>query len=392
MARVPTAAVLAEMDRAREATLRRVSDLPDHVLCDWPDAEFSPVGWHLGHLAFTEALWIVGPYDADDSLHAPRARAFAQGGRPKHERSDLPCRRELLGYLGLVRSRVRRVAGRVAHAAADDPLLRAGFLWWFLAAHEHQHRETMTFVLTQRCLRRPGSYPNIEGVPLEAIERPALPTMVPVPGGEITLGTDAPLAYDNERPAHRRELAPCHMDDRPVLCSDWARFMRAGGYNDRGLWTPRGWAWLSGSGARAPYSWVEVMPGRWAVASPAGLHPLDGRAPVWGVSHHEAEAFARWRGARLPTEAEWEHARQLGCIGPTRSVWEWTSSWFEPYPGFEPFPYRGYSVPYFGGTHRVLRGGSFATDPVIARPTFRNWYQPHIRQIFSGLRCARDDR
>ncbi len=144
-----------------------------------------------------------------------------------------------------------------------------------------------------------------------------------------------------------------------------------------------------------------------------GAWAMDGREPVVGVSAHEAEAYARFAGGRLPTETELEHAMRtqgaeprvagLAERGPVPvlpseseatdllgNVWEWTASAFAPYPGFEPHPYRGYSTPYFDGVHRVLRGGSFATDPAIARPTFRNWYVPGTRQIFAGLRVAYD--
>lgn len=397
------------MEAARAHTLAFLRTLPEPALRRWPHPAFSPIGWHVGHVAFTEARWVLAGCAGDDSLCRPFARDFAQDGRPKHERAELPAREALLGYLERVRERVRTVAPALR---PSGHLLREGFLDWFLAAHEHQHRETMAFVLgQQRAADGPQETPGCEGAPLE--DEGDAPR-VEVPGGPLRMGSDDPLAYDNERPAHFVDVAAFELDAHPVTCAAFARFMRQGGYDDPRHWSQAGWRWRMRTGVTAPYGWVEVAPGRWARARLDGLHPLDGREPVVGVSHHEAEAYARFRGARLPSEAEWEHAARTFGPGPRSllnlvtngpvpvrqdaetptdllgHVWEWTASSFEPYPGFEPFPYRGYSTPYFGGTHRVLRGGSFATSDLLATVSFRNWYEPGMRPILAGFRCAWD--
>jgi iron(II)-dependent oxidoreductase len=214
------------------------------------------------------------------------------------------------------------------------------FLVEMVAQHELQHGETMTQTLA------------LAGLPLPA---PAGPPEVEargdvvVPGGPFTLGAANGWAYDNERPAHVVELPPFRIDRGLVTNAEYAEF--------------------------------------------AGAFSGPPREPVQHVSFHEAEAYARWAGKRLPTEAEWEKAAKTvgGELEHARgAVWQWTASPFDGYAGFRAFPYREYSEPFFGDGYRVLRGGSWATDPLVARPTFRNWDLPQRRQIFSGIRLASD--
>jgi iron(II)-dependent oxidoreductase len=213
----------------------------------------------------------------------------------------------------------------------------------------------------------------------------------------------------------------------------YRRFVDGGGYDDRALWSDAGWAWRCESGARAPKHWEYEADG-WTTRTMDRVRPLDPLRPVCHVCWYEAEAYARSVGKRLPSEAEWEaaatwdpaSARQhrypwgnessspalanvdqatfdtaqigayprnlspIGCYGMIGDVWEWTSSDFAPYPGYETFPYAEYSEAFFGGDYKVLRGGSWATAADVARSTFRNWDYPIRRQIFSGFRCARD--
>ena len=404
--------VLAHLDAARAKTLAFVRDLDDATLEAWPDPAFSPLCWHLGHLAFTEAHWILARCAGDPSLSKPYARRFAQDGCAKAERAEGFERGTLFAYLDAVRELVREAWPILAASGGARPdLVEDGYVGWFLCCHEHQHRETMAIVLgLVRSARSPG---ELDAPPLEDAG-PA--PRVSVPGAQVRLGTAGRLAYDNERPPQEVELAPFALDGHPVTAASWARFMADGGYATRALWSDAGWAWKARAGVTAPRAWRRAGAG-WLRPRLGGWAPIDGREPVHGVSWWEAEAYARWAsahtpGARLPTEAEWEHAARrfgggealaLRSDGPapvTRdaaratdllgNVWEWTADWFEPRPGFSPYPYRGYSTPWFEATHKVMRGGSFATDPAIARPAFRNWYEPSTRQCYVGLRLAYD--
>jgi iron(II)-dependent oxidoreductase len=261
---------------------------------------------------------------------------------------------------------------------------------------------------------------------------PAGPDEILVPGGTFVLGAvDDAWANDNELEPHEVELAPFRIDRAPVSNAQFLEFVADRGYGSQKLWTEAGWAWLEREGVAAPLSWEHGADG-WERVRFGRREPVPPGEPVQHVSWYEADAYARWAGKRLPTEAEWEraagwHPREgklrypwghtwlgfeanvghrrfspaevgsysggvspVGCIQMAGDVWEWTSSVFQPYPGFVAFPYPEHSEVYFGSEYRVLRGGSWATDGLLARTSFRSWDYPQRRHIFAGLRCARD--
>jgi iron(II)-dependent oxidoreductase len=164
--------------------------------------------------------------------------------------------------------------------------------------------------------------------------------------------------------------------------------MADGGYDEPAYWSREGWAWRRANGVDRPWPWHLDQGGRYTWVGPNGWEPLEAESPVSGISYHEAQAFAAWAGGRLPHEHEWEASASEHGLGDVGTVWEWCTNPFAPYPGFSAFPYEGYSVPWFDGHHRVLRGGSRETDAGLKRPSFRNFFEPHVRHQFAGLRLA----
>lgn len=358
---------------ARERTLALVEPLDDEQLNTVYSPILSPLAWDLGHIANFEELWLVQTIGGREPLHGDLGRFYDAIENPRRIRGELPILRdaELRAYLADVRERSLDVLeGVEIDPGAEDPLLREGFVYEMLLAHELQHNETMLQLLQL-----------VDGYELPApidarrdssrIAAGAFgdEEMIAIEGGECEIGAPARgFAYDNERPRHAVELAAFEIDRIPVSNGAYVSFMEATGAEPPLYWEREG------------DGWVETARGR--------RSPVDPGDPVIHVSWRQADAFARWAGKRLPTEHEWEAARdRLDGLG---HGWEWTSSDLLAYPGFAAFPYREYSEVFFGDGYKVLRGSSWATHPRVARPTFRNWDLPQRSQIFAGLRCARD--
>ena len=359
---VTAPALLEDLAAARARTLELVAHLGDAQLERQVDPLMSPLVWDLAHIAAYEDLWLAHRAGGASLLRPGLAALYDAFETPRAVRGsvellDAPAAR---AYLAAVRERVFDLA----RAQGADPLLHE-----LVLRHELQHTETMRQAMRLGGLLAPG-----DGE-LPAIAPPD--AWLGVPGGRVEIGAGAAgFAYDNERPRHAVELAPFRIARRPVTNASWLTFAEGGGYERREWWSAEAWAWKEEEDINGPHAAVAGAP----------------EAPVCHVSWFEADAFARSRGARLPTEAEWERAAtwdqaDLAGIG---LVWEWTSSLFTGYPGFRAHPYREYSEVFFGDDHRVLRGGSWATHPRVAGTTFRNWDLPRRRQIFAGLRLASD--
>ena len=403
---------------ARRRTLTLIADVSDDDLDRVHDPLMSPLVWDLGHIAAFEDLWLAQRTGGLTSLRPDLLEVYDADETPRAQRGDVPYLRrdEALEFLAAVRARSLDVLDR-----AD----RIGPVWEMVVQHEHQHNETMLQTLQ---LAEPGVY---------APERRSHPPggsggdSVRVDAGPFPMGDPgAAFAYDNERPQHVVDVPAFEIDRTAVTNAAYRAFVEDGGYGRRELWSRDGWAWRQAHGVDRPLYWTEG--GR--VRSFDRLDALNPELPVMHVSWYEADAYARWRGARLPTEVEWEKAASwdevagekrrfpwgddppgpsrvnldqlgfgaapvgafpegasaYGVLGMVGDCWEWTASDFDGYPGFRAYPYREYSEVFFGGDYKVLRGASWAARPSVARATFRNWDHPQRRQLFAGFRCATD--
>jgi iron(II)-dependent oxidoreductase len=419
---------------ARARTLLLVAPLSDEDLHAQHDPLMSPILWDLGHIAHFEELWLTRNLEGPiEFVEMPGMYNPFEHPRSTRAALPLPGLAECRAIMDEIRGRVLARLVSIDFTPAN-PLLRDGFVYQMVLQHEYQHNETMLQTLQ---LKRGAPYTPLLRLPAagSSPRRPPRPgEMVLFPGGPVEIGTgDRAAAYDNERPAHGVELPPFWMDAHPVTNGDFLVFIGAGGYETPELWSAEGWRWRIESAARAPKYW-RYADGGWTTRTMDRIGPVDPWHPVCHVCYHEAEAYARFAGKRLPTELEWEAAASwdpatgrkrlfpwgdapadrslanvdqlafgtapigshpenvspIGCHGMIGDVWEWTASDFGPWPGFESFPYREYSEVFFGTEYKVLRGGSWATRPGAVRNTFRNWDYPIRRQIFSGFRCARD--
>ena len=417
--------VAAALGEARERTLALVAHISDADLDRVHSTLMSPLVWDLGHIAAFEDLWIVHRHGHRPLLREGLAEVYDAFETPRAGRGELDFLHpgEAREYLAAVRARTLEVL------ASDGP--GDGTVPELVLRHEHQHNETMLQTMQLAGLQ-PFAAPA-RGATRAGTEAPTGLETVAVAAGPCLIGAaDGGFAYDNERPRHRVELPAFEIGRTPVTNRAFRAWIEDGGYARRELWSEAGWAWRTQTGIDRPGAWSADLERERRLGHE---EPLDPARPVVHVCFYEAEAFARAHGARLPTELEWEKAAtwdprtgrslagpwgdrpaavgvhanldQLGggtaaagslpaSASPCGAeqligdVWEWTSSEFTGYPGFAAYPYREYSEVFFDDGYRVLRGGSWATRPRVATAAFRNWDLPERRQIFSGLRIARD--
>ena len=390
----------------------------DQCIQSMPDV--SPTKWHRAHVTwFFETFLLKPSLDGYGEYHPAFGYLFnsyyeAVGERhPRLERGNLsrPSCEEVAAY----RSHVdRAMAGLLARPldGHTTELVTLGL------HHEQQHQELLLMDIKHVLSTNQALWPAYHDLPPSpaGVSSNGQPPdcWVGFDGGEVWVGFDDDgFSFDNESPRHRTILPPYRMADRLVTCGQWLGFMADGGYDTPTLWLSDGWYQRLEHRWKAPSYWDLHPDDGWRVYTLHGLQPLSLDEPVCHLSYYEADAFARWAGARLPTEAEWEHAAagqapegNLGDSGRWHpapappgdglhqlfgDVWEWTCSPYGPYPGFRPAPgavgeYNG----KFMVNQLVLRGGACVTPPGHIRATYRNFFHPHTRWHFSGVRLAQD--
>ena len=394
--------VEAGLEGARARTLGLLAPIADADLVDQVSPLMSPLVWDLAHIGHYEELWLLRNVVGAAPTNELFDDVYDAFKHPRRDRPSLPILGppEARAFVAGVRERVLDALEKI-DLAGDDPLLRDGFVYGMVVQHEHQHDETMLATIQ---LMEDFAHPDADdwrpspvlGSETGAMRSFSFPEQVAIDGGMYAIGTDEHAwVYDNERPRHEVEIAPFRMDRTPVTNRQYRAFVDDGGYDDPRLWTAAGWEWRQDAAVEAPQFWRREGGGDWSRIRYGRREELPLDEPVQHVCWHEADAFATWRGARLPTEPEWETAAERDGEpgGPQQmvgDVWEWTATDFAGYPGFASFPYREYSEVFFGPEYKVLRGGSWASDASVRRATFRNWDYPIRRQIFAGLRCAAD--
>jgi iron(II)-dependent oxidoreductase len=425
--------LLADLRDARARTLELVHDLAGARLLGPRLDIVNPPLWEIGHVAWFHELFILRGLDARAPI-LPHADSLYDSASVAHDRRwelALPDLERTLAYLRAVEQAL------AARLERRSPSAQEAYRYRLTTFHEDMHGEALAY--TRQTLG--DAAPRLAAAGREETQdfgSGAWPGDAAVPGGVFTLGAtgDERFVFDNEKRAHAVEIAPFRIARAPVTQAEYLAFVDDGGYRRRDLWSEEGWRWREAAGAEHPAYWTKIAHGGWRQRFFDRSVPLAPRQPVIHVNWHEAQAWCRWAGRRLPTEAEWEAAaagepdgrvlaprkrrypwgddppaaahanldgRRIGCADVAAhpagdsafgcrqmlgNVWEWTASAFVPYPGFAPELYREYSQPWFG-THKVLRGGCWATRSRMIGATYRNFFTPERRDIFAGFRtCA----
>jgi ergothioneine biosynthesis protein EgtB len=424
--------LLACLANARTRTDELFALVKSNFLYERPIAERHRIIFYIGHLeAFDWNLFhehVLG----QKRFHPEFDRLFAfgidpvGGGLPADEPSDWPSLAAVRDYVRKIRETLDENLETLISDLGADSVVRDGFSLATLlnVAIEHRlmHAETLAYMLHQLPVDR--KIPQLE--PADIISPPVFPGTVEIPGGTITLGLKRGgevFGWDNEYESHAVNVPAFAIDRYKVTNRQYLEFIGADGYEARELWSEDDWNWKSEHGVSHPAFWKR-RGDQWLYRTMFAEVPLPLDWPVY-VSYAEAAAYAKWAGKSLPTEAEWQRAatamprengeepetafgnfdfarwnpvpvnafpaahNAFGVEGMLGNGWEWTSTKFAPFPGFEPFPfYRGYSADFFDDKHFVLKGGSARTAGCMLRPAFRNWFQPHYQFAYTGFRCV----
>lgn len=435
---IATRELIEALRETRERTLELIDDLTDDQLMGPRLAIVNPLRWEIGHIAWFQEYWVLRHLGGLQPTLSQGESLYDSARVPHDTRWDLPLpsRTETLAYMSRVLDRVCDLDDERGREPIDGYDER--YFLHLVLFHEQMHDEAITYTRQTLSYSRPRLSISSD---IGLLTQGALISGdAQIPGGTLALGASfgAAFQFDNEQPSHNVDVAPFAISKTAVTNGEFTAFVEGGGYANRVLWSDEGWRWKQAAGADHPVYWQRESNGRWLRRDFSEWAPLDERIAVVHVNWFEANAYCRWAGRRLPTEAEWEMAascelsfdgdsisshkrryswgddpptperanldcRRLGCIDAEAltegdsgfgcrqmigNVWEWTATTFEGYPGFAPGPYKEYSEPWFGN-HKVLRGGCWATRSRMIRSAYRNFYTPDRRDVLAGFRtCA----
>ncbi len=387
----------------------------DQVVQSMPDA--SPTKWHRAHVTWFFETFLLKPFHADyrefDPAYAFLFNSYYEAAGPRHTRSERGMiTRPNVDEIGQYRHHVDTAMLEMLAQSLPEEAINLVILGFH---HEQQHQELLLMDIKHLFSRNPMAPAYYSAVDKTPVEQPSTMGWQRFDGGIVPIGYKGDrFCFDNELPQHDVLLQPFDLADRLVTCAEWLDFMQAGGYEKPDHWLSDGWYTVKNGGWRAPEYWHQIE-GEWMIFTLAGMRPVNPAEPVSHVSYYEADAFAAWAGARLPTEAEWEHsaagseiptdAAPRTLVHPTAAgpagdsslrqmfgeLWQWTSSSYSPYPRFQAAPgaVGEYNGKFMVNTW-VLRGGCVATPPGHVRSSYRNFFLPATRWHFSGVRLARD--
>ncbi|NIO12122.1 MAG: ergothioneine biosynthesis protein EgtB [Deltaproteobacteria bacterium] len=433
---LPSSELADHVHETRKRTLELVSDLTDEHLVVPKIDILNPVIWELGHIAFFYDVFLLRNLETDEFLMSGAEKIYDSFRVDHSDRWDLPLpsRKETLDYMQRVMQRT------VDRLGSRKPTPQETYLYLLTVLHEDMHGEAITYS------RQTLKYPKPElstfgnGPDTSNLNKGPLPGDVEIAGGKFQLGAppDTPFLFDNEKWSHPVDLAPYKIARTPVTNAEFAAFVDDQGYLRSELWSHQGWVWRTKQVATQPNHWKREG-NQWYRWRFNELVPLENDHPIVHVTWYEAEAYCRWAKRRLPTEAEWDLAASgeptangkgikqrkrrypwgddpptreranldsrllgtvdvaafpagdsaFGCRQMLGNVWEWTESAFYPFPGYiVDWPYKEYSAPWFG-FRKVLKGGAWATRSRLANNSYRNFFEPHRRDVLAGFRtCA----
>jgi len=426
------------MQDARNRTLELVHDLDDEQLMGPKLRTVNPLKWEIAHAAYFYEYFILRMLYGYDSVIGKKADELYDSIKVNHDvRWDLPLPsvKDTLAYMQAVFDRLTEHLERAQNdgmASEQD-----SFIYQFGIFHEDMHTEAFLWARQTLAYQTPNLALAIDA----SAERTAgsYPGWAKVPGGRFCLGANKsmPFLFDNEKWAHEVAITPFEIAKAPVTNREFQTFLNSGGYKNETFWDAEGWAWRQETGSNSPSYWQPDGPGNWRIRRFDKVLKLPLDEPIIHVNWYEANAYCRWAGQRLPTEAEWEVAA-LGMVGPDGSltpekrrfpwgntppdpgkanldgrslgpvdvaalpfgdsafgcrqmlgnIWEWTADTFQAYPGFSADSYKEYSTMLFGST-KVLRGGAWTTRSRMMHGTYRNYFEPHRSDVFSGFRTCK---